>query len=143
MHIPVFDKEGASVKLGDISPEPPKGVSREEADERFAKLSEDLFNLQDLLFAARTHSVLVVLQGRDSAGKDGTIKHVVGSLNPRGVQVVSFGVPTREEAEHDFLWRVHRHAPRKGEFAFFNRSHYEDVLVVRVHGLAPGSVWKE
>ena len=81
--------------------------------------------------------MLVVLQGRDSAGKDGAIKNVVGNLNPRGVNVVSFGVPTAEEREHDFLWRVHRHAPRLGEFAIFNRSHYEDVLVVRVHDLAP------
>ena len=87
--------------------------------------------------------VLVVLQGRDGAGKDGAIKHVVGSLNPRGVSVVSFGVPTAEEREHDFLWRVHRHAPRLGEFSIFNRSHYEDVLVVRVHDLAPKKLWKE
>ena len=79
------------------------------------------------------HSVMMVLQGRDAAGKDGAVKHVVGALNPRGVQVTSFGVPTPEEREHDFLWRVHRHAPRLGEFAIFNRSHYEDVLVVRVH----------
>jgi PPK2 family polyphosphate:nucleotide phosphotransferase len=86
--------------------------------------------------------VLVVLQGRDTAGKDGTIKHVAGCLNPRGVHVVSFGVPTLEERQHDFLWRVHRHAPRLGEFAIFNRSHYEDVLVVRVHGLAPKKLWK-
>jgi PPK2 family polyphosphate:nucleotide phosphotransferase len=86
---------------------------------------------------------MVVLQGRDSAGKDGAIKHVAGCLNPRGVSVVSFGVPTDEEGAHDFLWRVHRHAPRLGEFAIFNRSHYEDVLVVRVHGLAPRRLWKE
>jgi PPK2 family polyphosphate:nucleotide phosphotransferase len=143
MQIPIFDRPGASVKLDSISPEPPKGLSREEASKRFTELGEELFDLQDLLFAARMHSVLVVLQGRDSAGKDGAIKHVVGCLNPRGVQVVSFGVPTREEAEHDFLWRVHRHTPRKGEFSIFNRSHYEDVLVVRVHGLEPESLWKE
>jgi PPK2 family polyphosphate:nucleotide phosphotransferase len=84
-----------------------------------------------------------VLQGRDSAGKDGTIKHVVGCLNPRGVNVVSFGVPTAEEREHDFLWRVHRHAPGLGEFSIFNRSHYEDVLVVRVHDLVPKKLWKQ
>jgi len=86
--------------------------------------------------------VLVVLQGRDTAGKDGTIKHVAGYLNPRGVSVVSFGVPTAEERDHDFLWRVHRHTPRLGEFALFNRSHYEDVLVVRVHELVPKALWK-
>ena len=95
------------------------------------------------MFGAKVNSVLVVLQGRDSAGKDGAIKHVVGCLNPRGVNVVSFGVPTAEEREHDFLWRVHRHAPRLGEFSIFNRSHYEDVLVVRVHDLAPKKLWQE
>jgi PPK2 family polyphosphate:nucleotide phosphotransferase len=95
------------------------------------------------MFGARLNSVVVVLQGRDAAGKDGSIKHVVGHLNPRGVSVTSFGVPTAEEREHDFLWRVHRHAPRLGEFAIFNRSHYEDVLVVRVHDLAPKALWRE
>ena len=94
------------------------------------------------MWGAKVNSVLVVLQGRDTAGKDGTIKHVVGCLNPRGVNVASFGVPTAEERQHDFLWRVHRHAPRLGEFSIFNRSHYEDVLVVRVHGLAPKALWK-
>src|SRR5688572_29592211 len=102
-----------------------------------------MFELQDAMWGAKVNSVLVVLQGRDTAGKDGAIKHVAGFLNPRGVNVVSFGAPTAEEREHDFLWRVHRHAPRLGEFAIFNRSHYEDVLVVRVRGLAPNSVWQE
>ena len=95
------------------------------------------------MFGAKVNSVMVVLQGRDSAGKDGAIKHVAGCLNPRGMNVVSFSVPTAEEREHDFLWRVHRHAPRFGEFAIFNRSHYEDVLVVRVHDLAPKKLWRE
>ncbi len=139
----VFGKQGAKVKLGAISEKPPKGVTQEQAREEFVKLGQELFDLQDLLWGSRMNSVLVILQGRDSAGKDGTIKHVVGSLNPRGVQVTSFGVPTREEQEHDFLWRIHRHAPRKGEFSIFNRSHYEDVLVVRVHDLVPRSLWKE
>src|SRR5205823_11973704 len=84
----------------------------------------------------------MVLQGRDAAGKDGTIKHVVGALNPRGVSVTSFGVPSTEERQHDFLWRVHKVAPRLGECAIFNRSHYEDVLVVRVHQLVKKSLWK-
>jgi len=139
----VFDKPGARVRLNDISADPPKGMTRAKADKRLEALGEELFELQDSMFGAKVRSVLVVLQGRDSAGKDGSIKHVVGFLNPRGVNVVSFGVPTAEEREHDFLWRVHRHAPRKGEFAIFNRSHYEDVLVVRVHGLAPKSLWQE
>jgi PPK2 family polyphosphate:nucleotide phosphotransferase len=95
------------------------------------------------MWGAKGNSVLVVLQGRDSAGKDGAIKHVAGFLNPRGVHVASFGVPTEEERQHDFLWRVHRHAPRLGEFAIFNRSHYEDVLVTRVRGLVPKKLWRE
>lgn len=139
----VFDRPGARVRLSAISADPPKGMTRAKAEERLGALGEELFELQDSMFGAKVRSVLVVLQGRDSAGKDGSIKHVVGFLNPRGVNVVSFGVPTAEEREHDFLWRVHRHAPRKGEFAIFNRSHYEDVLVVRVHALAPKSLWQE
>jgi PPK2 family polyphosphate:nucleotide phosphotransferase len=139
----VFDRPGRKVRLDAIPAEPPKGMSREKAEKRFASLGQELFDLQDAMYGAKTTSVLVVLQGRDGAGKDGTIKHVVGCLNPRGVTVSSFGVPTPEEREHDFLWRVHRHVPRLGEFAIFNRSHYEDVLVVRVHGLAPKPVWKE
>jgi PPK2 family polyphosphate:nucleotide phosphotransferase len=139
----VFDKQGAKIKLSSISESPPKGLTEEKARGEFDKLGQELFDLQDLLWGARKNSVLVILQGRDSAGKDGAIKHVVGCLNPRGVHVRSFGVPTQEEIEHDFLWRIHRHAPRKGEFAIFNRSHYEDVLVVRVHDLVPKSLWKE
>jgi len=139
----VFDKKGKRVRLDEISAEPPKGMTRAKAEERFAELGKELFDLQDRLWGAKTRSVMVVLQGRDSAGKDGAIKHVVGFLNPRGVIVSSFGVPTEEEREHDFLWRVHKHAPRKGEFSIFNRSHYEDVLVVRVHDLLPKSLWKE
>lgn len=138
-----FDKPGRKVRLEGISAEPPRGMTKEDANERFASLGEELFDLQDAMYGAKLNSALVVLQGRDAAGKDGSIKHVVGHLNPRGVSVTSFGVPTTEEREHDFLWRVHRHAPRLGEFAIFNRSHYEDVLVVRVHDLAPKPVWKE
>ena len=137
-----FDRPGGKVRLDDISAEPPKTITREKAEPRLTELGKELFALQDELFSSRANSVLVVLQGRDTAGKDGTIKHVAGYLNPRGVSVVSFGVPTAEERDHDFLWRVHRHAPRLGEFAIFNRSHYEDVLVVRVHGLVPKALWK-
>jgi PPK2 family polyphosphate:nucleotide phosphotransferase len=141
--ITVFDKPDAKVRLDKISEKPPKGLTEEQAQKELQKLGEELFELQDLLWGARRHSVLVVLQGRDSAGKDGAIKHVAGFLNQRGVHVTSFGSPTPEELEHDFLWRIHRHMPRKGEFAIFNRSHYEDVLVVRVHDLAPKALWKE
>ena len=138
-----FTERGEKIRLDDISTEPPKGMTKEKAGERFAALGAEMFQLQDMLWSAKANSVLVVLQGRDSAGKDGAIKHVVGCLNPRGVNVVSFGAPTTEERQHDFLWRVHRHAPRLGEFAIFNRSHYEDVLVVRVHDLAPEKLWQE
>lgn len=139
----VFDTPGAKVRLKQISAEPPKGMTRDKAETRFAELGKELFDLQDAMYGAKVHSVILVLQGRDGAGKDGTIKNVVGCLNPRGVSVASFGVPTTEEREHDFLWRVHRHAPRLGEFSIFNRSHYEDVLVVRVHNLVPKALWKE
>lgn len=139
----VIAEPGKKIDLSDIDPDPPRDVTKEEAQKRLAELSEELFELQDLLWGARTHSMLIVLQGRDAAGKDGAIKHVAGAFNPRGISVVSFGVPTTEEREHDFLWRVHKHAPRKGEIAIFNRSHYEDVIVVRVHDLVPKSLWKE
>jgi len=139
----VYDKTDERVKLADISEHPPNRLSREDAQEQLASLGDELSSLQDLLWGARTHAVLVVLQGRDAAGKDGAIKHVVGFLNPRGVHVTSFGAPTQEEREHDFLWRIHRNTPRLGEFAIFNRSHYEDVLVVRVHNLVPKEIWGE
>lgn len=139
----VIDSPGSRVRLDKISADPPKGMTRAKAAKRFATLGQELFDLQDAMYGAKVHSVLVVLQGRDTAGKDGTIKHVMGCLNPRGVSIASFGVPTPEERAHDFLWRVHRHAPRLGEFAIFNRSHYEDVLVVRVHKLAPKRLWKQ
>ena len=138
-----FTERGGKLRLDDISAEPPKGMTKEKVAQRFVALGEEMFELQDAMFGAKVNSVLVVLQGRDSAGKDGAIKHVAGCLNPRGVNVVSFGPPTTEERQHDFLWRVHRHAPRLGEFAIFNRSHYEDVLVVRVHSLVREKLWRE
>jgi PPK2 family polyphosphate:nucleotide phosphotransferase len=137
-----FDQPGTKVRLDDLSADPPKGMTRKKAEKRFASLKDELFDLQNAMFGAKLHSVLVVLQGRDGAGKDGSIKHVAGCLNPRGVSVTSFGVPTVEEGQHDFLWRVHRDTPRLGEFAIFNRSHYEDVLVVRVHELVPRKLWQ-
>lgn len=135
-------RQAAKVKLDRISAAPPKKADRDEAKTEFDALGEELFDLQDLLWGAKMNSVLIVLQGRDTAGKDGTIKNVVGCLNPRGVSVTSFGVPSTEEREHDFLWRVHRQTPRQGEFSIFNRSHYEDVLVARVNNLVPKPLWK-
>ena len=131
------------LRLDGISADPPTGMSKKKARQRLAALGEEMFALQDAMWGSKVNGVMVVLQGRDSADKDGAIKNVAGFLNPRGINVVSFGAPTLEERQHDFLWRVHRHAPRLGEFAIFNRSHYEDVLVARVHGLVPKKLWKE
>jgi PPK2 family polyphosphate:nucleotide phosphotransferase len=143
MHAIRIDQKNQRISLDDIGTRPPKSMDRDRADKELAELEQELGELQELMWGARQHGVLVVLQGRDTAGKDGSIKRVVGALNPRGVQVVSFGTPTDEEVEHDFLWRVHRHAPRKGEFTIFNRSHYEDVLVVRVHDLVEEARWQK
>lgn len=143
MHAHVIDSTDAKVKLDELSPEPPKKANKEDAGTQLAAVSKELFELQEMMWGARTHGLLVVLQGRDAAGKDGAIKNVASAFNPRGVIVTSFGVPTQEEREHDFIWRIHKHAPRKGEVAIFNRSHYEDVLVVRVQNLAPKEVWSE
>ena len=115
---------------------------KEATQAAFPELWRRLHELQERLYAESAQSLLVVLQARDAGGKDGTIEHVFKGTNPQGVQVASFKVPTEEERDHDFLWRIHRHAPRHGDIAVFNRSHYEDVLVVRVHGLVPPKVWK-
>ena len=138
-----FRKPGHKVRLDDIDAGPPSDLTREKARDRLDKLGAELFELQDAMWGSRLNAVLVVLQGRDGAGKDGAIKNVAGFLNPRGVSVTSFGVPTPEELEHDFLWRVHARTPRRGEVALFNRSHYEDVLVARVHELVPKALWRE
>jgi PPK2 family polyphosphate:nucleotide phosphotransferase len=120
----------------------PKGMDRDEAEEEFARLTSRLRELQHMMYAEDKRSLLVVLQGRDAAGKDGTIRHVFGPMNPQGCKVTSFKVPSKLEASHDFLWRCHLAAPRRGQVAIFNRSHYEDVLVVRVHDLVPEERWK-
>ena len=120
--------------LSDISTRAPKDFDKKETKEATAGLLKELDELQYLLFAERKHAVLVVLQGVDASGKDGAIRNVFGQLNPQGVQVHSFKVPTEEELAHDFLWRIHQHTPAKGTIQIFNRSHYEDVLVTRVHG---------
>ncbi len=142
MYATKFNRPGSKVLLSKISTRPPKKIERAEAEAETAALKQELFDLQELMWAARSHSLLTVLQGRDAAGKDGTVKRVFGALNPRGVSVAPFGVPTKEELAHDFLWRVHAHTPGRGEVTVFNRSHYEDVLVVRVHNLAPPAIWR-
>jgi PPK2 family polyphosphate:nucleotide phosphotransferase len=136
-------KPGSKVKLKDYDPDDCSGLDREEAEQKTAPLIEELVEIQELLFAANQLSVLVVLQGRDTSGKDGVIRHVTGPLNSQGCEVVSFKVPTEKELSHDFLWRVHANTPERGEIKIFNRSHYEDVLVVRVHNLVPEKVWKK
>src|SRR5437667_2736467 len=134
-------RPGTRVRLGRIDPAD-TGKQADEAAVR-AKLGQDiarLAKLQDVLYAERRHAVLVVLQGMDTSGKDGTVKHVMSGVNPSGCEVVPFKVPTEEEAAHDFLWRAHRAAPRRAHITIFNRSHYEDVLVPRVHRTMPKKV---
>ena len=116
---------------------------KDEAKELIDEQSAKLFDLQQLLYADNTRKVLVVLQGMDTSGKDGTIKHVFKMVNPLGVKVANFKRPNDVELEHDYLWRVHHNTPRNGDITIFNRSHYEDVLVVRVHDLVPKKVWKQ
>ncbi len=120
-----------------------KHISESHAQSEIEKHCDRLRKLQYLLYSEKKHSVLIVLQALDAAGKDGTVNHVMASMNPQGTNVTGFKSPTAEDLEHDFLWRIHPHAPAKGTVAIFNRSHYEDVLVVRVHKLAPKSVWSE
>ena len=120
--------------LKDLSTKAPKDFDKKETKEQTLLLLEELNELQNLLYAESRHAVLVILQGMDASGKDGVIRKVMGSMNPQGVMVRSFKVPTEEEKAHDFLWRIHKYAPAKGMIQVFNRSHYEDVLVTRVNG---------
>lgn len=121
-------------RLSEISTKAPKEFDKKETKEKTDKLLEELDELQNLLYAESKYAVLVILQGLDASGKDGAINKVFGQLNPQGVEVQSFKVPTELELKHDFLWRIHQHAPEKGMMQIFNRSQYEDVLVTRVHG---------
>jgi PPK2 family polyphosphate:nucleotide phosphotransferase len=130
------------IKLKDFDPREDAGLKRHEAEKQTARLIEELVELQELLYAARRQSVLVILQGRDTSGKDGTIRHVAGPLDSQGCTVASFKVPTEEELAHDFLWRIHARTPPAGHIQIFNRSHYEDVLVARVRKLVAKQVWR-
>jgi PPK2 family polyphosphate:nucleotide phosphotransferase len=123
----------AKIKLSEVDTRAPKDLDKKEIKEKTAAILEELDELQNLLFAESKHSVLVVIQGMDGSGKDGVIRNALGDMNPQGVTVRSFKVPTPEEAAHDFLWRIHEHSPQKGMIQVFNRSHYEDILVTRVH----------
>jgi PPK2 family polyphosphate:nucleotide phosphotransferase len=135
---------GATVPLGDEHARPveDEDSSRKELREELEKLTDRMDALQRALHAEGTRALLVVLQGRDASGKDGTLRKVFGPLDPLGVTATSFRTPTELELRHDFLWRVHRETPPRGAIAIFNRSHYEDVLVVRVRQLVPESVWR-
>ena len=133
-----------AVTLRDRDPDDTLGVAdRDEAKAVLKKLQQKLNRHQEVLYAESRRSLLVVLQAMDTGGKDGTIRHVFEGVNPQGVRVASFKKPTSEELAHDFLWRVHKQTPDQGEIVIFNRSHYEDVLVVRVHNLAPEEVWSK
>jgi PPK2 family polyphosphate:nucleotide phosphotransferase len=124
----------SSVSLKDISTRAPKDLDKTATKAELALIIDELDELQNLLYAEGKHSVLVIVQGMDASGKDGLTRDVFGKMNPQGVTVKSYKVPSAEEAAHDFLWRIHAHAPAKGMIQIFNRSHYEDVLVTRVHG---------
>ncbi len=136
---------GSSVDLTTWDPNDKSAypIKKKEGIKQLDSLTLKLEELQELLYAQHKHKVLIVLQAMDTGGKDGTIRHVFEGVNPSGVRVASFKVPTNEELDHDYLWRVHKQAPGKGEIVIFNRSHYEDVLVVRVHKLVPKSVWSK
>ena len=121
------------IKIADISTRAPKDADKDKTKKKTQEIIDQLDELQNLLYAEGKHSLLVVIQGMDASGKDGVIRNVFGKLNPQGVTVKSFKAPTAEELSHDFLWRVHSHAPAKGVIQLFNRSHYEDILITRVH----------
>ena len=135
---------GSKVRLADVDPAfTGKHESHETALPEIEQYRQKLGQLQHLLYAERKHALLIVLQGLDAGGKDGVVYHVISAMNPQGCTVTGFKQPTPEDLAHDFLWRVHPHAPGKGEVAIFNRSHYEDVLVVRVHDILPKDVWSK
>jgi len=133
---------GKAVKLAAWDPDDTLGLEKgDDTDAMLAKHIARLDELQYLMYAEHRRGLLVILQGMDASGKDGTIRHVMTGLNPQGCRVTAFKAPSIEEADHDFLWRVHRAVPAKGEIVIFNRSHYEDVLVARVRELVPKDVW--
>jgi PPK2 family polyphosphate:nucleotide phosphotransferase len=141
---PLEVRSGRRFRLKDVDPDDTSGFdgAKDRGQKRLTKLTARLAELQELLYAEHRRAVLVVLQGMDSAGKDGTIRAVFAGVNPQGVRVARFGKPTPDELDHDFLWRVHAQMPGRGEMTLFNRSHYEDVLITRVHRLITRPVWE-
>jgi PPK2 family polyphosphate:nucleotide phosphotransferase len=140
---PLIPPFGEKVTLKNFDADYDEGLSKEEGQAEEARLEARLAELQDMLFAQGKHALLVVFQAMDAGGKDGAIKKVFDSVNPQGVRVASFKVPTPEELAHDYLWRIHQRVPAKGYIGIFNRSHYEDVLVVRVNEIVPRAVWEK
>jgi PPK2 family polyphosphate:nucleotide phosphotransferase len=136
-------KPGQRVSLAKYAPDDTGGLDRAEGERRMQELDRELAELQELLYAAGRHSVILLLQGLDTSGKDGTIKRVLKEVNPAGCHIHAFKSPTHLELAHDYLWRIHQHVPAKGELGVFNRSHYEDVLIVRVHELIPEKIWRQ
>ena len=134
-------KPDTKVKLDRHDPGETLDYDKKKAKAKLKKNVKRLKELQYLLYAENKRALLIVLQALDTGGKDGTIRHVLGPVNPQGCRVTAFNAPSEEELAHDFLWRIHKAVPRKGEIGVFNRSHYEDVLVVRVHDLVPKCVW--
>ena len=132
------------IKLRDIATQWHGTAATRKAERALSEAQDKaLSSLQQQLYAEHKQSLLIILQGLDAAGKDGVIKHVMAGVNPQGCTVTSFKRPTMEELDHDFLWRIHHHTPRRGDIAVFNRSHYEDILVTRVHHLVEKSVWSK
>ena len=137
-------KPGTKVRLEDLPTDTTPGIKgKPDVETILRETAAKMAVLQYLMYAENKRSLMIVLQGMDTGGKDGTVRHVMTGLNPTGMIVKSFKVPSAEELDHDYLWRIHQAVPGRGDFSIFNRSHYEDVIVVRVHGLAPRSVWKK
>jgi PPK2 family polyphosphate:nucleotide phosphotransferase len=139
----VVTKPGRKIRLAKINPGETGGLNRAEAEARVEKLREKLLRWQEVFYAEHRRSLLIIFQAMDTGGKDGAVKSLCGGLNPSGLHITSFKAPTADELDHDFLWRIERAAPARGMIGIWNRSHYEDVLVVRVHKLVEKKVWKK
>lgn len=136
-------RPGSKVSLGKLDPGRTLGLEKDSSKQRLEELRVEMAELQELMYADHSRGLLIVLQGMDTSGKDGTVKNVMAGVDPHGCRVTAFKAPTEEERGHDFLWRIHRAVPPRGIIGIFNRSHYEDVLIARVRALVPEKVWKE
>jgi PPK2 family polyphosphate:nucleotide phosphotransferase len=144
LHLRHLVKPDEKIRLKDIDPDDTGAhKDKKEIQDLLAADKKDLVQFQELMYAENKHSLLIVLQAMDTGGKDGTIAHVMDGVNPQGCEVTSFKVPSADELAHDYLWRIHKVVPPKRMIGIFNRSHYEDVLVVRVHSLVPNQVWSQ